>query len=110
MSTSTLVAALDRIKTDLDVGCTCHLTHGPLCAKRIAATTLSDHEKEPPIPERDDFGFGARMMARNSTLVPKRLLYAGQTWESLDRQLANGFEEDARAALAAVDAFGGKSP
>ena len=115
MSTSTLVAALERIRTDLDVECTCQFTHGPLCPKRIAAMAVSEHEKEPPLPVREDFGFAAKMLARNARLVravaeamafnPKRSLFDGETWGALGKSMQEGFEEDARAALAAVDAF-----
>lgn len=110
-----LVTALARIHGDLDVGCTCHLSHGPLCPKRIAANAVAEYAKEPAPDPRQDFGFSARALAKNPGLVravaeamafsPRRDLYDGQTWESLSGVLQQGFEEDARAALAAVDAF-----
>lgn len=110
-----LVTALVKIHGDLDVACTCHLSHGPLCPKRIAANAVADYMKEPTTPVREDFGFSSRMLARNQALIravaeamafgPKRNLYEGITWHGLSDVIRRGFEEDAVAALSAVDAF-----
>lgn len=112
MSTKALEEALHLIETNLDVGCPCHLHHGPLCPKRIAQEARIEHGKQPP--ERDDHGFAARTMHQNVGLrlaVAKAIAErAGHSMDCLDWENAKSAErecylQDAEAALSAIDDY-----
>jgi len=98
--------ALQRIKNDLDVSCVCHLSHGPLCPKRIAEGALKDVGL---LEATDDLGFGARKLQENPGLINAvAVALANRTefvWGHIEESMRETLRNEARTALAAVDAY-----
>ena len=113
MSVDSLCRALLKIETDLDVTCTCHLSHGPLCPKRVARDAVADHLKEPAQPVFLKYTQDADLV-----LAVARGLHGRGTigdtfarepalgeWDRLDDNTKEVFLADARAAVGAVDKY-----
>jgi hypothetical protein len=110
VSANTLFNALHRIVTDLDVACTCHLVHGPLCPKRMARAACEEHLKEaPPVVYRslraDEGAVEAvaraiHAVAWGSEENPKPI-----PWDTLEPGARDAFLTDARVAIEAIDKY-----